>query len=95
VPLLTVSVSFSRAVPEIVGGLFRDGGPASGDAWTTPVGSELKLAVPSAFVAITRERIVWPTSAAVSTYVLRVSPEIVSHLTPLVPPPDVSQRSQR
>jgi hypothetical protein len=71
------------------------GGPASGDAWTTPVGSELKLAVPSAFVAITRERIVWPTSAAVSTYVLRVSPEIVSHLTPLVPPPDVSQRSQR
>src|SRR5262245_51886771 len=50
---------------------------------------------PSPFVAITRERIVWPTSLDVSAYELRVSPGIVSQLTPLVPPPDLSQRSQR
>jgi hypothetical protein len=37
----------------------------------------------------------WPTSAAVSTYVFLVSPGMVAQLTPFVPPPVVSQRSQR
>jgi hypothetical protein len=56
---------------------------------------EVKLAVPSLFVAITRERIRWATSAARTMYVRRVASGIVVQLTPFAPPPLVSQRSQR
>jgi hypothetical protein len=82
-------------VPEVVGGWLFAGGPAVADDCTTSVGFEFMLAVPSPFVAITRDLIVWPTSLPLSTYELRVSPAIVSQLTPFVPPPDLSQRSQR
>src|SRR5512132_288281 len=95
-PRFAVSVWFCCGTPEIVGGLVLAGGPAVADAWTTPgVGFELALAVPSAFDAITRERMRWPTSARRSTSVRRVSPGMVVQLTPFTPPPLVSQRSQR
>jgi hypothetical protein len=61
----------------------------------TPVGFETTLAVPSWFVADTRERSVWPTSPCVRMCALVVSPGIAAQLTPLLPPPDASQRSQR
>jgi len=82
-------------VPEIVGGAVFTGRPAEEDALTTAVAFEFALAVPSAFEAITRERIRRPTSARLRMYVLRVSPAIVAQLTPFAPPPVVSQRSQR
>jgi hypothetical protein len=66
-----------------------------GAARITGVAFELKLSVPSAFVAMTRERIRRPRSAEVGTYIRRVSPEIVAQLTPLAPPPLASQRSHR
>ena len=93
VPVLAVRVWFSTAVPEIVGSWVLAG--LFGAALITGEAFELKLAVPSLFVAITRERIRWPTSAPVSTYVRLVAPLIVLELTPLTPPPLVSQRSQR
>jgi len=65
VPLFAVKVLFSAEEPEIVGGCAFFGGPAL--ALTTFVAFELKLAVPSWFVAITRERIRCPTSALAST----------------------------
>src|SRR3954463_6062378 len=80
----------------MVGGLAFEGAPAVEDGCTTPgVAFEFALAVPSAFDAITRERMRWPTSAPESTYVLRVSPGIVAQLAPFAPPPDASQRSER
>jgi hypothetical protein len=66
-----------------------------GAALITAVAFGLKLSVPSAFVAMTRERMRCPTSADVTMYMRRVSPEIVAQFTPLAPPPLVSQRSQR
>jgi hypothetical protein len=79
-----------------VGGAVFAGLAAVEDGLTTPgVAFEFALAVPSALVATTRERIRWPTSACASTYVLLVSPGIVAQLTPFTPPPDVSQRSHR
>ena len=80
----------------MVGGPTFDGAPAVDDGWTTPgVGFEFALAVPSAFDAITRERMRCPTSAPRSTSVRRVSPGMVVHVTPFGPPPLASQRSQR
>ena len=96
VPVVAESVWFCCGAPEIAGGLVFTGGPAVEDACTTPgVAFEFALAVPSAFDAITRERMRWPTSALRRTSVRRVSPEMVLQLTPLTPPPLVSQRSQR
>jgi hypothetical protein len=83
-------------VPEIVGGDVFVGLPAVEDGRTRPgVALEFRLAVPSAFVAMTRERIRWPTSARLKTYVLLVSPAIVAQLIPFGPPPVASQRSHR
>src|SRR3954467_15543169 len=80
----------------MVGGPAFDGAPAVEDGCTTPgVGFELALAVPSAFDAITRERMRCPTSARRSTSVRLVSPGIVEQLTPFTPPPPVPQRSER
>ena len=64
-PLFAVRVLFSWGVPETVGGCVFLGGPAL--AATTAVGLELALAVPSWFVAMTRERILCPTSALART----------------------------
>src|SRR5436190_2045339 len=96
VPVVAESVWFCCGVPEIAGGLAFSGGPAVEDGWTTPgVAFEFALAAPSAFDAITRERMRWPTSARRKTSVRRVSPPMVLQVAPLTPPPLVSQRSQR
>ena len=80
----------------MAGGLAFTGGPAVDDGWTTPgVAFEFALAVPAALETITRERMRWPTSAGRCTYVRRVAAAIAVQVTPLLPPPLVSQRSQR
>src|SRR5436190_24060326 len=92
-PRFAVSVWFCCGVPEIVGGLVLAG---ADDACTTPgVAFEFALELPSAFDAVTCERMRCPTSAARNTYALCVACEIAAQLTPLTPPPLVSQRSQR
>ena len=93
-PRFAVSVWFCCGVPEIVGGLEFADRPAV--ARTTPaVAFEFTLAEPSAFEAVTCERIRCPTSALRNTYDLCPADEMVLQLTPLTPPPLVSHRSQR
>ena len=53
----------------------------------TAVGTDVDWAAPSAFRAVTRERIVLSTSTFFSTYVFSVAPPIVAQL-----PPSLSQR---
>jgi hypothetical protein len=55
---------------------------AAGAARTTAVGTEVAWAEPSLFRAVTRERIVLPTSTRLSKYVLSVAPPIVEQLPP-------------
>jgi len=62
-PAFAVSVCPTCGVPEIVGGLVFRGAPAAWVDLTTFVGSDVAVADPSAFVAVTRTRIRWPTSA--------------------------------
>src|SRR5688572_20640643 len=79
VPSSAVSSSPTRAVPEIVGrDVFRGAPPPV----TRAVASERALAAPSAFTAVTRTRIVWPTSSAASRYVRSVAPRTAAQ--PLV-----------
>ena len=63
--------------------------PAGGAARTTALGTDVALAEPSLFVAVTRIRIVLPTSGRLSTYVLWFAPPIAEQLPPLA-----SQRRQ-
>ena len=51
----------------MLGGVAFTGGPAVDEGWTTLVGLEFLLAVPSELVAMTRDRMVCPTSAAERT----------------------------
>jgi hypothetical protein len=62
-PLFAVTVWLCCATPEIVGGLAFTGLPAVVDPLTTGVAFEFALPLPSTFDAITRERILRPTSA--------------------------------
>ncbi len=87
VPLSTVSVLFSLAVPVIVGAAVFFG--ACPVAATIPVGREVAVPEPELFVAVTMTRSLWPTSAVVSVYCLLVAPAIGAQV-----PPAVSQRSQ-
>jgi hypothetical protein len=74
--------------------VFR-GAPAAAAASTIALAFEVDAAEPSAFVAVTRTRRRMPTSACRMTYVRPNACEIPVQLTPLTPPPLVSQRSQR
>src|SRR5579862_8831835 len=70
VPLLTVNVSPTTAAPETAGltvfvGPFLDA--------TTSLAAELADALPSALIAATTTRTVWPTSPLTSMYVLLVA----------------------
>ena len=56
-------------------------------AWTTAVGTEVAGVEPSLFVAVTRKRIVLPTSTLVRAYVFWLAPPIPEQL-----PPSASQR---
>jgi hypothetical protein len=86
VPFVPVSVAFSCGVPEIVGGAVFAGLPA---ATTTAVAADWEVFEPSELLAVTRNRSVWPSSAAVSWYCDPVAPSIVPQLPPLL-----AQRSQ-
>ena len=59
--LLIVSVWVSRVVPVTAGSAVFAGSCAP----TVPLGAEVALALPPAFVAVTTTRIVLPTSAGV------------------------------
>lgn len=61
-----------------------------GSACTIPVGADSAGVEPPLFVAVTRTRVVVPTSLKVSVYVDEVAPLIELHATPVV-----SQRSYR
>ena len=60
-PVSAVSVSPSRAVPEIDGRAVFAGGVGS----TVAVAADDAVSRPPGFVAVTTTRIVWPTSSAV------------------------------
>jgi hypothetical protein len=77
-PLLVESVRPSCAVPLIAGAVVFDGP----DILTGEVAAELADDEPPAFVAVTAERIVLPTSLLVSVYELPVAPEIPTQLPP-------------
>jgi hypothetical protein len=93
-PLLAVRLCPTCGVPAIVGGAVFRGAPAAGAASTIALAFDVDAAEPSAFVAVTRTRRRQPTSARRTTYVCPNACEIPVQLTPLAPPPEVSQRSQ-
>ena len=53
-----------------------------GSAATTAVWSDVACALPAPLVAVTRTRIVRPTSAGVSVYVVPVSPGMSAQFEP-------------
>jgi hypothetical protein len=63
-------------------------GAGAGCFFTTAVGTDVACAEPSAFVAVTRTRMVLSASGFLSTYVLSVAPPMFEQL-----PPFSSQRS--
>ena len=63
--------------------------PACRAATTTAVAADCAVLEPSELLAVTRNRSVWPSSAAVSWYCVPVAPLIASQ-----PPPLLEQRSQ-
>ena len=81
-PLPAVSVTVTRAVPVIVGSAVFFGAAVDDAAATAAVCADSAVAEPSVLVAVTRARIVWPASAATSTYVFSVAPRIGAHLLP-------------
>jgi hypothetical protein len=100
VPVVALSVLPAAVVPEIVGravlaggagggGGGGGGGDEAGGGATTPVGAEVDDVEPFLFVATTVNRIVEPTSAAVSTYVVVVT-DSAAQVAPVE-----SQRLQR
>src|SRR5689334_10685502 len=80
------SLTSSVPLPEVGQPSFVVGGGA-GFAVTTAVGTEVDAVEPSAFFAVTRERMVFPTSTLLSVYVFSVAPLMLEQL-----PPFVSQR---
>jgi hypothetical protein len=73
----------SWGVPLTVGGVTSTGGRrASGAADTTAVGDDVADLDPAVVVAVTTDRMVWPTSALVRVYLLRAAPLIVEQLRP-------------
>src|SRR5438309_1763584 len=85
-PLLTVSVWSSWAVPPIDGAaVFLGAEPV---AWTTSVGREVAVPEPSLLVAVTTTRSRFPTSVVWIVYWRLLAP-----LIGLQPPPCESQRS--
>ena len=80
VPRVAVSVSPSRAVPEICGAVALTGGAAA----TVAVGVVAAVVEPAPFVAVTTARRVVPASAAVSVYDARVAPPRSVQLAPFV-----------
>src|SRR5437870_3937974 len=77
------ATSFTSSVPlpEVGQPSFVVGGGA-GFAVTTAVGTDVACVEPSAFLAVTRERIVFPTSTPFSVYVLSVAPLMLEQLPP-------------
>ena len=61
VPSAAVRTSPSRGVPEMEGGVVLNGAIAP----TPPLGSDVAVALPATFVAVTAKRMVPPTSAGV------------------------------
>ena len=80
VPFVPVSVEFSCGVPEIAGRTVLAGLPP---ATTTAVAADVAVVDPSLLVAVTRNRTVCPSSAAVNWYCVPSAPLIVSQLPPL------------
>jgi hypothetical protein len=80
VPWLAVSVVPDCGVPEMLGAAVFVGAVV---LETTADGAEVAWAEPSAFVAVTVERIVWPTSPDAAVYVAAVAPAIVVRDAPL------------
>ena len=78
--MLPVSVEPSCGVPEMAGAAVFAGLP---DATTTAVAADVAAVDPSPFVAVTRKRILCPSSEAVSVYCVPVAPEIGLHPFPL------------
>jgi hypothetical protein len=76
-------------VPVIVGRVVGTGAPSG---VTTSVAFDAALALPSALLAITRNRIVEPTSAAASMYVFVISPPITAQFEASPEPPSFGQR---
>jgi hypothetical protein len=66
------------------------GGAGAVAFWITAVGTDVAEFSPSPFFAITRNRIVFPTSTARSVYVFENAPLIVAQFPPFGP-----QRSHR
>jgi hypothetical protein len=82
VPLLAVSVWPTCAVPLMVGfAVFC--GPAVAET-TTAVASEVAVCIPSAFLAETTTRSLWPTSADCTWYVWLVAAVMSAQLAPCV-----------
>src|SRR6476659_8981645 len=75
------SLTSTVPVPD-VGQPFVEGGGGPGFAFTTELGTDVDDAEPSAFLAVTRTRIVLPTSTVLRTYVLSVAPLIDEQLPP-------------
>ena len=72
VPGVAVSTEPGSALPEIVGATEFVGGGSTG-----VTAFELADAAPCAFVAVTLQRMDWPSSASVSRYVVEVSPTML------------------
>ena len=80
VPRSTVSVSPSRAVPPTVGATVFAGATGS----TRPAAPDVADVDPAVFVAVTITRVVVPTSAGVSLYVVAVAPAMSAQFAPAV-----------
>ncbi len=90
VPGFAVSVWPAWGVPEIVGGDVFFGANA---ATTIAVAFDTATPLPSALVAVTRTRIVKPTSALRSRWLFVVAPAIAAQFDPFPFPPFAGQRS--
>jgi len=76
-------------VPAIVGRVVGTGAPRGA---TTSVAFDAALALPSVLLAVTRNRIVEPTSTAASVYVFVVAAAITAQLEASPNPPSFGQR---
>ena len=81
-PVAALSCWPTIGLPEIVGGAVLAGCPPL--FATTAVGFESALALPSALVAVTRNRSVEPRSAETTVYFVCVPPEIDEQLAAFV-----------
>ena len=68
--------------PPLVGQPFNVVGGGCGAAFTTAVGTDVEVAEPALFVAVSRTRSVLPTSTCFSAYVEPVAPEMLEQLAP-------------